>query len=196
WDDRIATFVPGPLPSHLAVAGAAAGRFGRAEALDDGARAGNEAARACGCAGGPYAAPSSTGPAVAQTIVPVWHPGPAAKKCFVDLQNDVTAADIALAAREGYRSAEHAKRYTTLGMATDQGKSSGVNGLALLAKATGRTIGDTGTTTFRPPFTPVALGAIAGRERGKEFRPSRHTPTHAWAAEQDAVFVEVGQWYR
>src|SRR5690606_28605486 len=93
-------------------------------------------------------------------------------------------------------SVEHAKRYTTLGMATDQGKSSGVNGLALLAKATGRTISETGTTTFRPPFTPVTIGAIAGHERGKAFRPSRYTPTHDWAAAQGAVFVEVGQWYR
>ena len=196
WDDTIAAFVPGPLPSHLAVAGAAAGRFGLVEALEDGTRAGSEAARSCGYAAGTYAAPSSSGDTAARTITPFWHLGASAKKCFVDFQNDVTAADIALAAREGYRSAEHAKRYTTLGMATDQGKNSGVNGLALLAKATDRTISETGTTTFRPPFTPVAIGAIAGHERGKEFRPSRYTPTHAWAAEQGAVFVEVGPWYR
>ena len=197
WDDAIAAFVPGSLPSHLAAAGAASGRFGLAEALEDGARSGSEAARGCGYSAGSYAAPSSSSDDTkAHAITPFWHIGASAKKSFVDFQNDVTAADIALAAREGYRSAEHAKRYTTLGMATDQGKNSGVNGLALLAKMTDRTIAETGTTTFRPPFTPVAIGAIAGHERGKEFRPSRHTPTHAWAAEQGAVFVEVGQWYR
>jgi methylglutamate dehydrogenase subunit C len=196
WDDAIAAFVPGPLPSHLAVAGAASGRFGLAAALEGGARSGSEAARGCGFAAGNYTAPSCSSDAKAQPITPFWHIGASAKKSFVDFQNDVTAADIALAAREGYRSAEHAKRYTTLGMATDQGKNSGVNGLALLAKVTDRTIAETGTTTFRPPFTPVAIGAIAGHERGREFRPSRHTPTHAWAAEQGAVFVEVGQWYR
>ena len=196
WDENIMAFVPGALPSHLAVVGAAAGRFGTSEALADGARAGSGAARACGFAPGAYTAPLSNDGTAVRTITPLWHLGASAKKCFVDFQNDVTAADIELAAREGYRSAEHAKRYTTLGMATDQGKNSGVNGLALLAKATNRTISETGTTTFRPPYTPVAIGAIAGHERGKEFRPSRHTPTHAWAAEQGAVFVEVGQWYR
>jgi methylglutamate dehydrogenase subunit C len=195
WEDAIAAFVPGSLPPHLAVAGAASGRFGLAEALDTGTCSGSEAARSCGYAAGTYTAPLSSDIKV-HTITPFWHIGQSAKKCFVDFQNDVTAADIALAAREGYRSVEHAKRYTTLGMGTDQGKNSGVNGLALLAKVTDRTIAETGTTTFRPPFTPVAIGAIAGHERGKEFRPSRYTPTHAWATEQGAVFVEVGQWYR
>lgn len=196
WSDEIGAFVPGRLPAEIAVAGAAGGRFTIAGALGDGQRAGNEAARNCG-----YAANADTvstveaasGPA---NGAPFWHLGHVAKKCFVDFQNDVTAADISLAACEGYRSVEHLKRYTTLGMATDQGKSSGVNGLALLAEATNRTIAETGTTTYRPPFTPVAIGAIAGYERGKEFRPSRYTPTHDWAAERDAVFVEVGQWYR
>lgn len=196
WNDRIAAFVPSELPAHMAVAGGAAGRFGTAEALKDGAEAGSEAARGCGFAVGACTAPRCDDPTVAHDIAPLWHLGASAKKSFVDFQHDVTAADIKLAVREGYRSAEHAKRYTTLGMATDQGKNSGVNGLALLAKATGRTISETGTTTFRPPYTPVAIGAVAGHERGKAFRPSRHTPTHAWAAERGAVFVEVGQWYR
>ena len=196
WDEKIAAFVPAALPAGLTVAGAAAGRFTTSDALVDGTRAGSDAARDCGFTVSDMPAPVADGLSSVGTVTPFWHLGPAAKKSFVDFQNDVTAADIKLAALEGYRSVEHAKRYTTLGMATDQGKSSGVNGLALLAEATNRTIAETGTTTFRPPFTPVALGAIAGRERGKDFRPARLTPTHAWAAEQGAVFVEVGQWYR
>ncbi len=196
WDEKIAAFVPGMLPPGLATAGAAAGRFTTSEALVDGTRVGADAARDCGYVVREMPAPVADGASSAGTVTPFWHLGPAAKKSFVDFQNDVTAADIKLAALEGYRSVEHTKRYTTLGMSTDQGKSSGVNGLALLAAATNRTIAETGTTTFRPPFTPVAMGVITGRERGKDFRPSRHTPTHAWAAEQGAVFVEVGPWYR
>ena len=117
-------------------------------------------------------------------------------KAFVDFQNDVTDADIELAAREGFRSVEHLKRYTTLGMATDQGKTSNVNGLAIMAELTGQTIPETGTTIFRPPYTPVAIGALAGHHRGKDFRPTRLTPTHDWAQEQGAVFVETGAWLR
>ncbi len=117
-------------------------------------------------------------------------------KAFVDFQNDVTVADIALAAREGFRSVEHLKRYTTLGMATDQGKTSNVNGLAIMAVLTGETIPATGTTSYRPPHTPVAIGALAGHHRGSEFRPMRLTPSHQWAQEEDAVFVEAGPWLR
>jgi sarcosine oxidase subunit alpha len=120
----------------------------------------------------------------------------AKEKAFVDFQNDVTDRDIELAAREGYRSADLAKRYTTWGMGTDQGKSSTVNGLAVLAACTGRPMETLGTTTFRPPIVPVALGAFAGHHRGKDFRPIRRSPGHAWAAEQGAVFVEAGPWLR
>jgi sarcosine oxidase subunit alpha len=196
WEESIAAFVPGVLPPNLAVAGAAAGRFGTGTALEDGMRAGSEAARSCGFAPGAFTVPVSNDGSAAPIATPHWHVGASAPKSFVDFQNDVTAADIELAAREGFGAAEHAKRYTTLGMATDQGKSSGVNGLAILAKATGRTIAETGTTSFRPPYTPVAIGAMAGHERGKAFRPSRLTPTHAWAEDRGAVLVEVGQWNR
>jgi glycine cleavage system aminomethyltransferase T len=105
-------------------------------------------------------------------------------------------ADVALARREGFRSVEHLKRYTTLGMATDQGKTSNVNGLALMAELSGQEIARTGTTTFRPPYTPVAMGALAGHHRGRDFKPTRLTPTHDWAAELGAVFVETGLWMR
>ena len=196
WDESIAAFVPGSLPSHIDVAGAAAGRFGLDAALKDGVRAGSEAAHHAGFASVSLAPPAASALPMHTRCAPSWRAAKLDAKSFVDFQNDVTAADIALAAREGYRSVEHAKRYTTLGMATDQGKSSGVNGLAILADVTGRTIAETGTTTFRPPYTAVAFGAIAGRETGKALRPTRLTPTHQWAAERNAVFVEVGQWLR
>jgi methylglutamate dehydrogenase subunit C len=104
--------------------------------------------------------------------------------------------DIALAAREGFRSVEHLKRYTTLGMATDQGKASNVLGIALLADVTGRSIAETGTTVFRPPYTPVTMGAIAGHAIGKHLKPTRYTPSHHWAVENGASFVESGLWLR
>ncbi len=126
----------------------------------------------------------------------LWATAQARGKCFVDFQNDVTADDIELAEREAFRSVEHLKRYTTLGMATDQGKTSNVTGLALLAKHTGRSIAQTGVTTFRPPYTPVAFGALAGHHKGMEFRPTRLPPGHAWARELGASFVETGPWLR
>ena len=117
-------------------------------------------------------------------------------KRFVDLQNDVTVADVELAAREGYTSVEHLKRYTTLGMGTDQGRTSNVNGLALLAAHLGAGIPEVGTTTFRPPYSPVALGAIAGREVGIHQTPVRRTPMHDHHAARGARFVTVGPWMR
>ena len=117
-------------------------------------------------------------------------------KAFVDFQNDVTAKDIALANQEGFRSVEHLKRYTTLGMATDQGKVANVTGLAILAEVSGRAIPEVGTTTYRPPYVPVSFGAMSGHHRAKDFRPTRLPPSHQWAAEQGAVFVESGAWLR
>jgi sarcosine oxidase subunit alpha len=117
-------------------------------------------------------------------------------KAFVDLQNDVTAADIGLALREGYRSVEHVKRYTTTGMGTDQGKTSNVNALGIIAATAGQRVPEIGVTTFRPPYTPVAFGAIAGRNCGALFDPTRRTPMHGWHVAQGAVFEDVGQWKR
>ncbi|MEO8675982.1 MAG: 2Fe-2S iron-sulfur cluster-binding protein [Casimicrobiaceae bacterium] len=117
-------------------------------------------------------------------------------KRFVDLQADVTVDDIALAAREGYTSVEHLKRYTTLGMGTDQGKTSNVVGLALLAEATGRMIPEIGTTTFRPPYTPVTLGAYPGQESGAHVEPTRYSAMHDWHVEHGARFVNAGLWKR
>lgn len=118
------------------------------------------------------------------------------KKIWVDYQNDVKATDIELAAREGYESVEHTKRYTTLGMATDQGKLSNINGLALLSKAMGNTIPNTGTTTFRPPYSPITLGAIAGEAHNNIFQPTRRSPLHEWHDENGAYWEPVSTWRR
>ena len=117
-------------------------------------------------------------------------------KCFVDFQHDVTVDDLLLARQEGFTSVEHLKRYTTLGMATDQGKTSNLNALAIVAQAAGKSIADVGSTRLRPPYTPVALGAFAGHHRGRHFRPTRLTPSHGWAEARGAVFVEAGAWLR
>ena len=119
-----------------------------------------------------------------------------APKQFVDFQLDVTAADIELAAREGYESVEHVKRYTALGFGTDQGKLGNVNGVAILADALGQDIAATGTTMFRPAYTPVTFGAIAGRDVGEFHDPERHTPMHAWHESRGALWEDVGRWKR
>jgi sarcosine oxidase subunit alpha len=119
-----------------------------------------------------------------------------AHKAFIDQQNDVTTRDIALAVREGFRSIEHVKRYTTNGMATDQGKTSNMLGLAVVAGELGRSVPEVGLTTFRAPYTPTSFGAFAGRHRGMLFDPVRTAPLHDWATTQGAVFEPVGQWQR
>jgi sarcosine oxidase subunit alpha len=129
-------------------------------------------------------------------IEPNWHSGINPGKSFVDFQNDVTVKDIKLAQQEGFVSVEHLKRYTTLGMATDQGKTANVNALAILAEVTGRTVPETGTTRFRPPYTPIAIGAFAGPHKGEHFKPKRLAPTHEFSKDQGAVFVEAGLWLR
>lgn len=194
WDEALQCFVPGTLPPGLTVAGSAAGRFTLAQALEDGLRLGREAAAQAGRAPAAAEAVPATDPETTG-LTPVWRVK-GKGKAFVDLQNDVTDRDVEISAREGYVSVEHLKRYTTLGMATDQGKTSNLAGLAIMAEQTGRTIPQTGTTTFRPPYTPVAIGALAGHHRGKDFRPTRLAPTHDWSREMGAVFVEAGPWLR
>ncbi len=194
WNEGLATFTPGAVSKAMAVVGAAAGRMSLASCLEDGVRAGRAAAEELGFA--PTAFPRIDAEDEQIAITPLWHVKRSKTKAFVDFQNDVTVDDIALSAQEGFHSVEHLKRYTTLGMATDQGKTAGINGVAILAALTGRSIPQTGTTTARPPYVPVAIGALAGAHRGKHFRPTRLTPTHAWAAEQGARFVEAGPWLR
>jgi heterotetrameric sarcosine oxidase alpha subunit len=194
WSEGISAFVPGDLPAGMAVVGAAAGSFSLADALREGAAAGAEALQAVG-----FSAPARQhwqADDEAVDLTPLWQVSGSRSKAFVDLQHDVTGEDVGLAVREGFRSVEHLKRYTTLGMATDQGKTSNLNGYAIMAALTGQAIAQAGTTTFRPPYTPVALGAFAGSHRGKHFRPTRLTAGHAWAQERGATFVEAGQWLR
>jgi len=195
WDAGKSCFVPGPPRQAETSVGAARGRFGTDMALLDGASAGMAAAEAGG-----FKAQMPELPQVAEPprghLVPVWYVPGREKTAFVDPQNDVTVADVKLAAREGYGNVEHMKRYTTLGMATDQGKIANVTGLAILAEARGAAIPDVGTTTFRPPYTPVSIGALAGYRRQRIFHPTRRTPLHAWQADRGAVFVEAGAWLR
>jgi methylglutamate dehydrogenase subunit C len=194
WNEALAAFVPGTLPKWMTVAGAANGAFGLASCLREGVTAGAAAAGAAGFEAKTVSVPKAEDEPV--NISAFWHVDAAKHKAFVDQQNDVTAADVRLAEREGYRSVEHLKRYTTLGMATDQGKTSNVNGLALMAELTKKSIPATGSTSARPPYSPVSLGAFAGEHRGKHFKPTRLTPSHDWAKEQGAVFVEAGMWLR
>jgi len=194
WDEARSIFVPGQLPAGMHVAGAANGDFTLREALQHGQRLGLESAAAAGFKGLPSAARQVDDESTWRE--PLWRVRHPRGKCFVDLQNDVTDSDLELADREGFRSVELLKRYTTLGMATDQGKTSNVTAIALVAAQTSRSIAETGVTTFRPPYTPVAMGALAGHHRGKDFRPTRLPPSHAWAQEQGAVFIEAGPWLR
>lgn len=194
YREDLAAFVPATLPPGLAVAGAVAGQFSLADCLAYGTAEGVRAAADAG-----FTAPTLPAPQADETatgIQPFWQVKAKGDLAFVDLQNDVSAKDVGIAHKEGFRAVELLKRYTTLGMATDQGKTSNMAGLALMAELTGQGIAATGTTLFRPPYTPVALGVLAGHHRDKDFRPTRPTPTHDWAQRQGAVFVETGFWLR
>ena len=194
WDQALGTLVPGDLPPGMTVAGAASGRYSLAACLASGRAVGAEAAYACG-----FTAPTAQGPTTTEESTDAsaaWLVEKSRGKAFVDFQNDVTVSDVKLAVSEGFRVPEQLKRYTTLGMATDQGKTGNLNGAAVLASVTGRWLGAVGTTTFRPPYVPVAIAAFAGHHRGKDFRPTRLAPSHTWAEEQSAAFVETGPWLR
>ncbi|EDP66180.1 sarcosine oxidase alpha subunit [alpha proteobacterium BAL199] len=199
WNDQIAAFLPGSVRSDVVTIGAARGRFALSDCLSDGFKAGAEAASSCGFGTGtapdaPITDEVPTAPLQALWSVP---PTPGKKvKRFVDHQDDVTVEDIELAHREGFVSVEHLKRYTTLGMGTDQGKTSNINGHALMAAARGQSIPTVGTTTFRPPYTPVAMGAFAGRTTGRHLAPTRRTALHDWHAANGVVFIEAGPWLR
>ena len=162
---------------------------------------GQPLAECVGAAAGDLAVSDVLDAAPESAAMPVWvmpAQAPIAKrfKMWLDYQNDVKVSDVQLAAREGYASVEHTKRYTTLGMATDQGKLSNINGLAVLSEALGQAIPQTGTTTFRPPYTPISLGAIAAEARGAIFQPLRRTPMHGWHEARGAVWEPVGLWRR
>ena len=197
YDDVLATFVPAMSPLPILPAGAANGCFDLAAALVEAHAAGAAAAARAGLRAALLPAPRADAIAMAP-LEPLWTV-PASRKSakrFVDLQNDVTVEDIALAAREGYRSVEHLKRYTTLGMGTDQGKTSNIVGLALMAEQLDVPIPQVGTTTFRPPYTPVTMGALPGRECATHVEPTRTSAMHDWHVERGARFVNAGLWKR
>jgi len=198
YDATLTGFVPDASDAAVECVGAANGSFGLGACLGEGAAAGARAALLGGFGTGePAPIPEVEDEEEAAPGPLSLLPAPSAGgSAFVDLHNDVTAADIALATREGFEAVEHVKRYTTLGMGTDQGKTGNIPGLAILAATTGRGIGETGTTTFRPPYVPVAFGLLAGRERGALSDPVRVTPMHDWHVGAGAVFEDVGQWKR
>jgi len=198
YDEALQCFLPAASRQAERSAGACAGAQSLEDCIAQGEHAGTGAAASAGFGSTPSAPPVS-----ARTIAlpPVREiPAPAGfgrKSKFVDILNDVTAADLALSAREGYGAPEHAKRYTTAGMGVDQGKTGNVNALAVLGAAQGgRSPGELGTTTFRPPYTPVPFGALAGREVGPLFDPVRRTPMTGWHEQAGAVFEPVGRWRR
>ena len=172
WVAESSMFVPALTLPGIEMVGACAGDFGAAHA--------------------PGFVPADNRPSSAALASLGHKPG----KVFVDLQNDVSASDVELAARENYRSVEHLKRYTTMGMATDQGKTSNVNALVLMGEQTQRTPDQVGTTKFRPPFKPVTLNAIAGGRSGERYKPLKRMPGHAWHEAQGAAMEEFGGWLR
>ncbi|MCV9961534.1 sarcosine oxidase subunit alpha family protein [Pararhizobium sp. BT-229] len=195
WSPQLQTFLAPDVGKGLIVAGAAAGRYGLADGLKDGAEKATAIAADLGfsVAAQPLL---SVGEEIDPSFTALWYAPGAKAKAFVDFQNDVHVKDIGLALREGFGHVEHAKRYTTNGMATDQGKLSGINATGLLAGMQGISPADVGTTTFRPFYTPVTFGALAGTSRDEHAAPVRKSPLHGWAQKSGAVFVDSGLWYR
>lgn len=195
WDERIHAFVPGgELPPGMTVAGAADGELGLGAALASGFEAANAILGDLGFPVSMDKAPKAENESIQNSAL--LYVKESKERAWLDLQNDVTSKDVVLAQQEGFRAVEHVKRYTTLGMATEQGKNANILALAVMAECRNKTIQEVGTTIFRPPYTPAAIGALAGRSRGKNFRPVRHTPSHKWAEQAGAVFVETGAWLR
>lgn len=194
WDEDRRAFRVRKPPSDIQIVGSADADFSTAAALKSGMHAAAAVALGLGRRAPLMPLPETEPEDTRYEVQAV--PAAVGRKCFVDFQNDVTAADIELACREGFSAPEHLKRYTTLGMATDQGKTASANALGLLAASKGLSLGDISGTSYRPPFTAVAIGALAGPQRGPDFRPVRRSPAHDWAIEQDAVFVEAGSWLR
>jgi sarcosine oxidase subunit alpha len=191
WDSALQAFLPPKAMQNWVGAGAFTGMFSTRGALEQGRNAGFAAAG--------LDAPFGSLPETEENDL---DPRPASAlevqakgKSFVDFQHDVTADDVRLAHREGFVSVEHLKRYTTLGMATDQGKTSNVPGLAIMAQALGKGVADVGTTRFRPPFTPVSIGALAA-ERYGHLKAERLTPMHDWHVENGATMYSAGLWFR
>ncbi len=208
WVTDQSHFVPDPKrpptgaegQGFVVTAGIASGAMDTPDVLTDATKAAKLAAKSAGFkpkrSGVPKARATYESPMLAVWIMPANATPELRSKMWLDFQNDVKVSDIQLAAREGYESVEHTKRYTTLGMATDQGKLSNINGLAVLSDALGQPVPQTGTTTFRPPYTPISMGAIAGEARGDIFQPLRRTPMYEWHLKQGAYMEPAGHWRR
>jgi sarcosine oxidase subunit alpha len=198
WDNEAGAFLPDRKTEECQIAGAGRGLWGVAVALEDGAKAGALAASAIGrkAGAGTFAVEGDRpGRGIVVKELPT-DLNPSRAKAFTDFQNDVTAKDIRLAVREGMRSIEHVKRYTTNGMATDQGKLSNINGLMIAADALQKPAPEVGLTTFRPPYTPTSFGALSGYHKDEHFEVTRKTPIDAWAEARGAVFEPVALWRR
>ncbi len=194
WRAGIAGFVPVPgMVAGLHAAGACNGVFSTAGCLRDGLEGAAKALAALGLEPATIELPQAED--APYRLTPLWAV-PGRGRAWLDFQNDVTLSDVNQAARENFRSVEHMKRYTTQGMATDQGKNSNLNALAVLADATGRTIPQTGTTTFRPPYSPVSIAAMGAGGQGRGFAPERFVTSHKAALERGAPMIEAGLWYR
>ncbi len=196
WNQANKCFLPGIGKEPIAVVGSAAGYWQIDECLQSGVSAGEMAAKSLGKRSQAQTMPARKPNASIVDAVYEIRVKDRQLKSFVDPQHDVTTADIRLAHQEGFVSVEHLKRYTTLGMATDQGKMSNIIGLALMAEALGKDIPSVGTTTFRPPYTPVSLGALAGRSVKAHFKPLRRTPFHQWNLDKGATMTDAGLWHR
>jgi sarcosine oxidase subunit alpha len=198
FDEKINAFIPNQSKQNESTIGSAKGSFTLKKSLDDGFSKGYELSNKITEKNTKSTTPTSNERNYAQHDKFWCMPLPKNKnyKRCVDFQNDVYVSDIELAIREGFRSIEHVKRYTTLGMATDQGKTSNLNGLQLVSNIENKIVPEVGHTTFRPPYTPVTIGAIVGREVGKHYRPTRKSPMHEWHEKNNAVFVDAGLWVR
>jgi len=203
WRDDVQAFVPGKTVQKQLTAGAVNGSYSLNACLEEGRQGGALAAANAGFGdqsdvllGASTTTEMAEGPTMTLFHVPHTKPTSRAPKQFVDYQTDVTAAGIEVATREGYESIEHVKRYTAMGFGTDQGKLGNINGMAIAAKSMNKSIPETGTTVFRPNYTPIAFGAIAGRHCGELFDPKRYTAMHRWHLENGAEFEDVGQWKR
>ncbi|MEU5598408.1 sarcosine oxidase subunit alpha family protein [Streptomyces sp. NPDC020298] len=196
WDEDLVAFVPDGTVRNQHVVGAARGTYSLDGCVAEGARAGALAATE---AGFPVPVPTAPYEEPRPDVRALWLvPGPddAWDTHFVDLQRDVTVADVRRSTGAGMLGVEHVKRYTSLGTANDQGKTSGVNAIGVIAEVLGGSLGEIGTTAYRAPYTPVAFAALAGRERGDLFDPERTTSIHDWHVAHGAVFEDVGQWKR
>jgi sarcosine oxidase subunit alpha len=201
WDEELTSFRPGMSWQDEVSAGACNGAFTLEDTIAEGSKAGLESARVAGFTVRARKQPDVEGSNIESlNVKPVWEVAsihPAHKtKAFVDLQDDVKSTDLKLAIREGYDSVEHAKRYTTQGMGTDQGKISNVNAFGIMATERGITVPEVGTTTFRQPYRPVTIGALGGQHVGEHFTPRRTTPMHEWHVKQNPIFEPVGDWLR